>query len=99
MGVETIRDLREYDARELVLRFGKWGYRMHDLACGIDRSEVKEDHTVKSIGRELTFEEDTSDPGLIYDSIDALADCDAPRPVKDRIPIPDRVCEGQVRGF
>jgi len=73
-GIETIRDLREYDARKLVLRFGKWGCRMHDLACGIDGSEVKEDHTVKSIGRELTFEEDTSDPGLIYDSIDALAD-------------------------
>lgn len=72
--IETIRDLREYDARKLVLRFGKWGCRMHDLACGIDRSEVKEDHTVKSIGRELTFEEDTSDPGLIYDLIDALAD-------------------------
>jgi DNA polymerase IV (DinB-like DNA polymerase) len=74
MGIETIRDLREYDARKLVLRFGKWGYRMRDLACGIDRSEVKEDHIVKSIGRELTFEEDTSDPGIIYDSIDALAD-------------------------
>jgi len=74
MGIETIRDLREYDARKLVLRFGKLGYLMHDLACGIDRSEVKEDHTVKSIGREMTFEEDTSDPGLIHDSIDALAD-------------------------
>lgn len=74
MGIETIRDLREYDARKLVLRFGKWGYRMRDLACGIDRSEVKEDHIVKSIGRELTFEEDTSDPGSIYDAIDALAD-------------------------
>jgi DNA polymerase IV (DinB-like DNA polymerase) len=74
MGIETIRDLREYDARKLVLRFGKWGHRMQDLAYGIDRSEVKEDRTVKSIGRELTFEEDTSDPGLIHDSIDALAD-------------------------
>ena len=74
MGIGTIRDLREYDSRKLVLRFGKWGYRMHDLAYGIDRSKVKEDNTVKSIGRELTFEEDTSDPELIYDSIDALAD-------------------------
>lgn len=74
MRIETIRDLREYDSRKLVLRFGKWGYRMQDLARGIDRSEVKEDCTVKSIGRELTFEEDTSDPGIIYDSIDALAD-------------------------
>ena len=50
IGIETIRDLREYDTRKLVLRLGKWGYRVHDLACGIDRSEVKEDRTIKSIG-------------------------------------------------
>ena len=38
---------------------------VNHLACGIDRSEVKEDHTVKSIGRVLTFEEVTSDPELV----------------------------------
>jgi len=74
MGIETIRDLKDYDSQKLVLRFGKWGYRMHSLAGGIDRSEVKEDRMVKSVGREMTFDEDTSDPGLIYDSIDVLAD-------------------------
>ena len=73
MGIETIRNLRTYDVRKLVSGFGKWGYQMHDLACGIDESEVKEDFTVKSVGRELTFDEDTSDPGVILDSIDALA--------------------------
>ncbi len=73
MGIETIRDLRTYDVRKLVPGFGKWGYQMHDLACGIDESEVKEDFTVKSVGRELTFDEDTADPGVILDSIDALA--------------------------
>ena len=73
MGIETIRNLRTYDVRKLVSGFGKWGHQMHDLACGIDESEVKEDFTVKSVGRELTFDEDTSDPGVILDSIDALA--------------------------
>lgn len=73
MGIETIRDLRTYDVRKLVSGFGKWGYQMHDLACGIDESEVKEDFTVKSVGRELTFDEDTDDPAVILDSIDALA--------------------------
>jgi DNA polymerase IV (DinB-like DNA polymerase) len=73
MGIETIRNLRTYDVRKLVSGFGKWGHQMHDLACGIDESEVKEDFTVKSVGRELTFDEDTSDPRVILDSIDALA--------------------------
>ncbi|MEA1945529.1 MAG: DNA polymerase IV [Euryarchaeota archaeon] len=74
MEIETIRELREYDVKELVLRFGKWGYQMHALAYGIDEREVKEDSAVKSIGREVTFEEDTSDSGVIHDSIDILAD-------------------------
>jgi len=74
MQIETIRELREYDVKELVLRFGKWGYQMHALACGIDEREVKEDSAVKSIGREVTFEEDTSDSGVIHNSIDILAD-------------------------
>ncbi|MCK5108151.1 MAG: DNA polymerase IV [Methanosarcinales archaeon] len=73
-GIETIRNLRMYDVKKLVSSFGKWGYQMHDLARGIDKREVKEAPTVKSVGRELTFDEDTTDPGVIYGSIDALAD-------------------------
>ncbi|RZN36355.1 MAG: DNA polymerase IV [Methanosarcinales archaeon] len=74
IGIETIRNLRVYDVKKLVLRFGKWGYQMHDFACGIDKREVKEAPTVKSVSRELTFDEDTADPGVIYGSIDVLAD-------------------------
>ena len=74
IGVTTIYELREHDLRRLVSRFGKWGYRMHALACGIDGSAVEEDSTVKSVGREITFDEDTSDPEIICDSIDALSD-------------------------
>ena len=74
IGVTTIYELREHDLRRLVTRFGKWGYRMHALACGIDGSAVEEDSTVKSVGREITFDEDTSDPEIIHDSIDALSD-------------------------
>ncbi len=74
MGIETIRNLRMHDVKKLVSGFGKWGYQMHDLAHGIDKREVKEAPTVKSVGRELTFDEDTADQGVIYGSIDALAD-------------------------
>jgi len=74
IGVTAIYELREHDLRRLVSRFGKWGYRMHALACGIDGSEVEDASTVKSVGREVTFDEDTSDPEIIHDSIDALSD-------------------------
>lgn len=74
MGVTTIYELREHNLRRLVSRFGKWGYRMHALACGIDGDEVEDALTVKSVGREITFDEDTSDPEIICDSVDALSD-------------------------
>lgn len=74
MGVTTIYELREHNLRRLVSRFGKWGYRMHALACGIDGGEVEDASTVKSVGREITFDEDTSDPEIICDSVDALSD-------------------------
>lgn len=74
MGITTIYELREHNLRRLVSRFGKWGYRMHALACGIDGGEVEDASTVKSVGREITFDEDTSDPEIICDSVDALSD-------------------------
>ncbi|KAF5415522.1 MAG: DNA polymerase IV [Candidatus Methanogaster sp.] len=74
MWVMTIYELREHDLRRLVSRFGRWGYRMHALACGVDGGEVEDASTVKSVGREITFDEDTSDPEIICDSVDAPSD-------------------------
>ncbi len=74
MGVKTIGDLARYNKEALIKTFGKWGAEMRELANGIDNSEVIEEHEIKSIGREVTFEEDTNDSELIFKAIDKLVD-------------------------
>ncbi len=74
MGVKTIGDLARFDKNVLVKTFGKWGAEMHQLANGIDDSEVIEKYEAKSIGREMTFEEDTNDQKLILNTIDKLVE-------------------------
>ena len=65
MGIKTIGDLSKYPINLLIQRFGMWGYEFHKLANGIDNNEVVENWEAKSIGRETTFEEDTSDPYFV----------------------------------
>ncbi len=74
LGVKTIGELAKFKKETLVKIFGKWGANMHELANGIDYSEVTEEHEIKSIGRETTFEEDTNDKGLIFKTIESLVD-------------------------
>lgn len=71
MGVKTIGQLASADASKLS-RFGVWGKQFRLLARGIDHSEVRERPGVKSISREHTFEEDTSDLDLILTTLDRL---------------------------
>jgi DNA polymerase IV (DinB-like DNA polymerase) len=73
MGILTIGHLATYDVQELMLRFGKSGIAMQELARGIDRREVREQGLRKSIAREVTFAEDTADPEIILSRLDALA--------------------------
>ena len=46
---------------------------MHQLAQGIDDTEVEEYGGVKSVSRETTFEKDTDEAGVIVSTIDDLA--------------------------
>lgn len=72
LGIKTVGDLASYDASVLTEKFGVIGTQLHLYAHGIDRSEVKERTEVKSIGRHVTFEEDTSDFNLVYETLDKL---------------------------
>jgi DNA polymerase IV (DinB-like DNA polymerase) len=74
MGIRTIGDLAAYDVPVLTERFGVLGAQYHLMARGIDESEVKEREEVKSVGREVTFEEDTSDLDLILGTLDELSE-------------------------
>ncbi len=74
MGIEKIGQLAECDVQLLLSRFGKWGIYMHELAQGIDESEVREEECCKSISRETTFEEDTDNTEILNRTMDALAE-------------------------
>ena len=79
VGILTIKNLADADIQELISIFGKPGIRMHELACGIDEGEVKERGERKSIGRDVTFPEDTSDRALIFRTGEMLAEDDYQR--------------------
>ena len=58
LGVQTVADLRKLDLPVLEDTFGRYGVRLHELARGIDDSEVVPDRPTQSISAEDTFEQD-----------------------------------------
>ena len=74
MGIRTIGDLARSDPSTLIEAFGVMGNQLYLMAHGVDRSEVEERSEIKSIGRDLTFQEDTDDFDLILKTLDELAE-------------------------
>jgi DNA polymerase IV (DinB-like DNA polymerase) len=74
MGIKTIGDLARCDPSVLAEVFGVMGTQMYLMAHGIDKSEVEEKTKIKSISREKTFEEDTSNIELIQNVLDELSE-------------------------
>ncbi|MFQ6064822.1 MAG: DNA polymerase IV [Candidatus Bathyarchaeia archaeon] len=74
MGIRTIGDLASYDVSMLTKKFGAMGPQYHLMSLGIDTSEVAERGEIKSVGREVTFEEDTSDLDLVLGTLDKLSE-------------------------
>ena len=74
LGIKTIGDLARYDPSVLVEKFGVMGTQLYLYAQGIDRSEVGLHGPVKSISRNVTFEKDTSDWTLVFQTLDKLCE-------------------------
>jgi DNA polymerase IV (DinB-like DNA polymerase) len=74
LGIKTIGDLARYDPSVLVEKFGIMGTQLYLYAQGIDRSEVGLHGPVKSISRNVTFEKDTSDWTLVFQTLDKLCE-------------------------
>lgn len=74
IGIETIGDLANHDPSVLTENFGAVGVQMYLMAHGIDKSEVEERGEVKSISRDITFEEDTSNFNLVLNTLDRLSE-------------------------
>ena len=73
-GIRTIADLLRWDRPDLTARFGSMGDRLWHLARGMDTRRVNRDEKLKSISKETTFNEDTSDPDLLDGHIWRLAE-------------------------
>lgn len=74
MEIKTIGDLANYRIQKLEERFGVMGFYFHQLANGIDDSEVAAYSERKSFGREITFERDVDDNERIIKTAETLAD-------------------------
>ncbi len=73
MGYDTVGKLARANISELVDKLGTIGIDLHNYANGIDESQVIENNVVKSIGREKTFEKDTSENKTVIESIEELS--------------------------
>jgi DNA polymerase IV (DinB-like DNA polymerase) len=74
LKIETVSDLATLNPEAMTRQFGVWGARLHEYANGIDFSEVVEGYETKSIGREVTFEQDIDDEERILNVLDELAE-------------------------
>jgi DNA polymerase IV (DinB-like DNA polymerase) len=74
LGIQTIGDLANYSSSILTEKFGVNGVQLYLMAQGIDNSEFQEKWERKSLSREITFEEDTSDSEFIFESLDAISE-------------------------
>lgn len=73
-GIDKVEDIQAMRPGELVDLLGRWGMGLYNLAHGVDGREVEEKGVRKSIGRETTFKEDTSDPGEIREALRDVID-------------------------
>jgi DNA polymerase IV (DinB-like DNA polymerase) len=74
MGIRTIRDLARCDPTVLADAFGELGKQFHLMARGVDNSEVQERSWIRSISRESTFQEDTTDFEAVLKTLDRLSE-------------------------
>ena len=65
LQIKTLGDINKYNIKILNKKFGKMGYRLLELANGIDKSIVKTDNMRKSISNEKTLLKDTFDFQII----------------------------------
>ena len=64
-GIRTFSDLLRWEKPDLIARFGGMGERLWHLARGQDRRRVSAHEPMKSISKETTFDDDTSDPDIL----------------------------------
>ena len=73
-NIYSVKDLKKISRDDLKEMLGKWGLELYEKARGKDDSPVSEEHEVKSIGAQETFQTDTFDFQLISERLEALCE-------------------------
>ncbi|TAL17591.1 DNA polymerase IV [bacterium] len=73
-GMRTIGDIARLGERNMVSILGEHGLHLWRLSQGEDYREVVTESEAKSVGNETTFEEDTSDPDTVRNTLLYLCD-------------------------
>ncbi len=73
-GILTGADLKKLTKEELVGLFGRSGAFFYDIARGVDDRQVEPNWIRKSVGRETTFETDTTDKAFVLETLRSLAE-------------------------
>lgn len=73
MGIETVGQLARVARESLVGEFGRFGYRLHQVARGIDESEVVGPEVRRSIVRSRVFEEDLEDVTVVAKALEGIS--------------------------
>ncbi len=74
MGIHTVRDLAQLPLELLEEVHGEWGTRLYQKARGISQSPVLKRDNTRSISRETTLEEDSTDPAFLESKLSWLVE-------------------------
>lgn len=69
-----IRNLKIFSKKQLEDLLGKWGGVLYDKIRGHDDSPLLEEHEQKSLGGQVTFEQDTLDSQILFDTLQNLCE-------------------------
>src|SRR5690606_26408435 len=69
MGFKTIADIAASSLQELEKKFGKWGISLWNKSFGRDDNPVENYNEQKSISRETTFNEDSTDISFLQQQL------------------------------
>ena len=72
LRINKIEELKKLSKSKLKNMFGIVGETIYEKARGIDKEPVSPEEIVKSIGREHTFEKDTRDSKIIFETFEEI---------------------------
>lgn len=74
LKIKTGADLKQWTENALIKQFGKAGRYYYQIARGIDYRPVRNNCIRKSIGSEITFQEDLSDVEVMLTKLNVLSE-------------------------